>query len=102
MLEIAAVLEALPVVGGEHDDGALRFESAIDSVEKFADPVIGVGDLAAVKLLGLFEDLRRYVLVVLSGNAVEARPGDIVVCLGAGTISAWANALPSRLAKGAA
>ena len=27
----------------------------------------------------------------------EAKPGDIVVCLGAGTISAWANALPSRL-----
>ena len=28
----------------------------------------------------------------------QARPGDMVVCLGAGTISAWANALPSRLA----
>ena len=27
----------------------------------------------------------------------EAEPGDIVVCLGAGTISAWANALPVRL-----
>ena len=32
----------------------------------------------------------------------EARPGDIVVCLGAGTISAWANALPDRLARSAA
>ncbi len=32
-----------------------------------------------------------------------ARPGDMVVCLGAGTISAWANALPERMAgKGAA
>jgi len=29
----------------------------------------------------------------------QARPGDIVVCLGAGTISAWANALPERLAR---
>ena len=29
----------------------------------------------------------------------EAKPGDIVVCLGAGTISAWANALPERLAR---
>ncbi len=29
----------------------------------------------------------------------QARPGDIVVCLGAGTISAWANALPARLSK---
>ncbi|MDH5531217.1 MAG: UDP-N-acetylmuramate--L-alanine ligase [Paracoccaceae bacterium] len=27
----------------------------------------------------------------------EARPGDMVVCLGAGTISVWANALPERL-----
>jgi UDP-N-acetylmuramate--alanine ligase len=27
----------------------------------------------------------------------EARPGDMVVCLGAGTISAWANGLPARL-----
>ncbi len=26
-----------------------------------------------------------------------ARPGDMVVCLGAGTISAWANALPEQL-----
>ncbi len=32
----------------------------------------------------------------------EARPGDIVVCLGAGTISAWANSLPERLGKSAA
>ncbi|MEM1065401.1 MAG: UDP-N-acetylmuramate--L-alanine ligase [Pseudomonadota bacterium] len=32
----------------------------------------------------------------------EARPGDIVVCLGAGTISAWANALPGRLEINAA
>ena len=28
----------------------------------------------------------------------QARPGDMVVCLGAGTISAWANALPAKLA----
>jgi UDP-N-acetylmuramate--alanine ligase len=27
----------------------------------------------------------------------QAQPGDMVVCLGAGTISAWANALPERL-----
>jgi len=31
--------------------------------------------------------------------ATQAQPGDIVVCLGAGTISAWANALPDELAK---
>jgi UDP-N-acetylmuramate--alanine ligase len=29
----------------------------------------------------------------------QTRPGDMVVCLGAGTISAWANNLPERLAK---
>ena len=31
--------------------------------------------------------------------ANHARPGDIVVCLGAGTISGWTNALPGELAK---
>ncbi len=30
----------------------------------------------------------------------QAKPGDMVVCLGAGTISAWANALPERLEQG--
>jgi len=34
--------------------------------------------------------------------AEQARPGDIVLCLGAGTISAWANALPEALAGRAA
>ena len=29
----------------------------------------------------------------------EARAGDMVVCLGAGSISAWANALPAELAR---
>ena len=32
----------------------------------------------------------------------QARPGDMVVCLGAGTISAWANNLPDRLTDKAA
>ena len=31
--------------------------------------------------------------------AQQARPSDIVVCLGAGTISGWANALPEELAR---
>jgi UDP-N-acetylmuramate--alanine ligase len=30
----------------------------------------------------------------------EAQPGDMVVCLGAGSISAWTNALPAKLAAG--
>lgn len=29
-----------------------------------------------------------------------AQPGDMVICLGAGSITAWANALPERLAAG--
>ncbi|HBS49958.1 MAG TPA: UDP-N-acetylmuramate--L-alanine ligase [Rhodobacteraceae bacterium] len=29
----------------------------------------------------------------------QARPGDMVVCLGAGTISAWAHGLPARLER---
>ena len=32
----------------------------------------------------------------------QAKPGDMVVCLGAGSISGWATALPDRLRKGAA
>jgi UDP-N-acetylmuramate--alanine ligase len=32
----------------------------------------------------------------------QARSGDMVVCLGAGTISAWANALPAKLMGAAA
>ena len=32
----------------------------------------------------------------------QARPGDMVVCLGAGTISTWANGLPARLMEKAA
>jgi len=31
-----------------------------------------------------------------------ARPGDMLVCLGAGSISAWAHGLPARLAEGGA
>ncbi len=38
------------------------------------------------------EDLARLV-------REQARPGDIVVCLGAGNISAWAQGLPERLAQ---
>jgi UDP-N-acetylmuramate--alanine ligase len=36
------------------------------------------------------EDLERLV-------REQTQPGDMVVCLGAGTISAWANNLPARL-----
>ncbi|MEM6340317.1 MAG: UDP-N-acetylmuramate--L-alanine ligase [Pseudomonadota bacterium] len=70
------------------------------------DPIEGAGrdDLVA----GLIRHGHRHARAVVSEDDLErlvreqARPGDMVVCLGAGTISAWANNLPSRLQKGAA
>jgi UDP-N-acetylmuramate--alanine ligase len=57
---------------------------------------------------GLVEGLRRWGhrrVIALEGPdalaaviAEEARPGDLVVCLGAGDITAWAYALPAGLA----
>ncbi|GAB4387128.1 UDP-N-acetylmuramate--L-alanine ligase [Albidovulum sp.] len=71
------------------------------------DPIPGASrdDLVA----GLVAHGHRHAVAIEDEAALarlvrdEARPGDIVVCLGAGTISAWANALPERLAgEGAA
>ena len=65
------------------------------------DPIPGASrdDLVA----GLVRHGHRHALALLSEDDLaalvraEARPGDMVVCLGAGTISAWANALPGKL-----
>jgi len=65
------------------------------------DPIEGASrdDLVA----GLIRHGHRHARAILSEDDLErlvreqARPGDMVVCLGAGTISAWANALPGRL-----
>ena len=70
------------------------------------DPIAGAGrdDLVA----GLIAHGHRHARALLGEDDLErlvreqARPGDMVVCLGAGTISGWANALPARLLKGAA
>ncbi|QQA41845.1 UDP-N-acetylmuramate--L-alanine ligase [Pelagovum pacificum] len=67
------------------------------------DPIEGASrdDLVA----GLIRAGHRHARAVTSEDDLErlvreqARDGDIVVCLGAGTISAWANNLPKRLAK---
>ncbi|APX90562.1 UDP-N-acetylmuramate--L-alanine ligase [Brevirhabdus pacifica] len=69
------------------------------------DPIEGAGrdDLVA----GLIRHGHRHARALLSEDDLErlvreqARPGDMVVCLGAGTISAWANGLPQRLEKAA-
>ena len=66
-------------------------------------PIEGAGrdDLVA----GLIRHGHRHARAILSEEDLErlvreqARPGDMVVCLGAGTISAWANGLPERLSK---
>jgi UDP-N-acetylmuramate--alanine ligase len=65
------------------------------------EPIAGAGrdDLVA----GLIRHGHRHARAVVDEADLErlvrdeARPGDIVVCLGAGTISAWANGLPDRL-----
>ncbi|WP_415921092.1 UDP-N-acetylmuramate--L-alanine ligase [Tateyamaria sp. SN6-1] len=70
------------------------------------DPIEGASrdDLVA----GLIRHGHRHARSVQDENDLErlvreqARPGDMVVCLGAGTISTWANGLPGRLQKGAA
>ncbi len=52
---------------------------------------------------GLVAHGHRHARAILNEDDLErlvreqARPGDMVVCLGAGTISAWAHGLPARL-----
>ena len=65
------------------------------------EPIPGASrdDLVA----GLIAHGHRHARAILSEDDLErlvreqARPGDMVVCLGAGTISTWANGLPARL-----
>ncbi len=70
------------------------------------DPIAGAGrdDLVS----GLIAHGHRHARAVIDEADLarlfreQARPGDMVVCLGAGTISAWANGLPDRLTDKAA
>jgi UDP-N-acetylmuramate--alanine ligase len=65
------------------------------------DPIPGASrdDLVA----GLIRHGHRHARAIVSEDDLErlvreqAGPGDMVVCLGAGTISAWSNNLPQRL-----
>ncbi len=70
------------------------------------DPIEGASrdDLVA----GLVRHGHRHARAIVSEDDLErlvreqAQPGDMVVCLGAGTISTWANNLPARLSAKAA
>ena len=90
------------------DDFCTCFNDAdvVGIAEVFAageDPIPGATreDLVA----GLIRHGHRHAREVVSEADLErlvreqARPGDMVVCLGAGTISTWANNLPGRLIK---
>ncbi len=88
------------------DDFCACFNEAdvVAIAEVFAageEPIAGAGrdDLVA----GLIRHGHRHARAILNEDDLErlvreqARPGDMVVCLGAGTISTWANGLPDRL-----
>jgi UDP-N-acetylmuramate--alanine ligase len=68
------------------------------------DPIAGASRDDLVD--GLIAHGHRHALTIESEDDLltlvqeQTEPGDIVVCLGAGTISAWANALPDRLKAG--
>jgi UDP-N-acetylmuramate--alanine ligase len=64
------------------------------------DPIPGVSTealIAAMAARGRPARLLRAEDDLAAMVRATARPGDLVLCLGAGTISAWARALPSRL-----
>lgn len=65
-------------------------------------PIEGVSQTSLID--GLRAHGHKHVLPLEGPSALadlinsEAEPGDMVICLGAGTITAWANALPGELA----
>ncbi|MFO6463923.1 UDP-N-acetylmuramate--L-alanine ligase [Jannaschia sp. KMU-145] len=125
-VEIAAVLKAARqsideggrVIAVHQPHRFSRLHSLFDDFARcFADAdVVGIADVFAAGedpiegasrddlVAGLIRTGHRHARAVTDEADLErlvreqARPGDIIVCLGAGTISAWANALPARLA----
>ena len=131
-VEIAAVLKAARQAVADRPDARViavhqphRFTRLSSLFDDFCTcfndaDVVGIADVFAAGenpipgasrddlVAGLIRHGHRDARAVPSEDALEllvsaeARPGDIVVCLGAGTISAWANALPDRLSRTAA
>ncbi len=126
-VEIAAVLKAARQTLGDSDGRVIaihqphRFSRLSSLFEDFCscfndadvvaitdifaageDPIEGAGRNDLVS--GLITHGHRHASGIEGADGLaefvraEAKPGDIVVCLGAGTISAWANELPARLA----
>lgn len=96
-IEDEATFEAWLEQPSQEGSVALACRAAMRAAPVFwmsAAPVSNKFDLTALQvsrsLLISEDDLERLV-------REQARPGDMVVCLGAGTTSAWANALPARL-----
>jgi UDP-N-acetylmuramate--alanine ligase len=124
-VEIAAVLKAARKVGKNHVIAVVqphRYTRLANLFDEFcrcfndADavvvaPVYAAGEqpIPGVSHEALAEGLRdrghRQVLRIDTAEELPgmirdlARPGDIVVCLGAGTITQWAYALPGQLAE---
>ncbi len=125
-VEIAAVLKAAREVQGDSAGKVIavvqphRYSRLHDLFAEFcgcfndADSVIvadvypaGEQPIAGADKAGLVEGLRRFghrSVTPLDGPealaevvSAQAEPGDVVVCLGAGDITAWAYALPGQL-----
>ena len=126
-VEIAAVLKAARQFAGNHRVIAVhqphRYSRLSSLFEEFCTcfneaDIVGISEVFAAGeapiagasrddlVKGLTAHGHRDARAIESEEALaelvrqEARAGDIVVCLGAGTISAWANALPARLGDG--
>jgi UDP-N-acetylmuramate--alanine ligase len=126
-VEITAVLKAARQAIADHPNGRIiavhqphRYSRLSNLFEEFCTcfneaDVVGIADVYAAGedpiagasrddlVAGLIRHGHRHARAVTGEDDLlrlvreQARPGDIVVCLGAGSISAWANALPAKL-----